>query len=341
MDIGTIRIPRDSEAFVQDVVAAEVAGFDLVGVADSQCLMQELYVSLGAVARETDAVELATSVTNPVTRHPVVTASALCTLDEYTDGRAVLGLSGGDSAVYTLGESAASLRELREFCDLFHGLCAGDEIEYNDYAVDLTWLRMQGETRDVPIFLAAEGPKTLEMAGHVADRVLIGGGTTEPVVEEAIDRIEAGAAMADRDPEEIDKWVFARGAVVDDIAEVEEKLKSVVAAGGHHTFQFTFEGKRVPADLEEEIRTLVSEYDSEQHMGLGDDPANRRLLDDLGLTDYFFDRFAIAGSADEVIDEIRRLEAMDGVDGVHFNPVHDEPGAFIDRMGRDVIPAFG
>ncbi|MFB6310983.1 MAG: LLM class flavin-dependent oxidoreductase, partial [Salinirussus sp.] len=310
MQIGTIRIPRESESFVEDVIAAEDAGFDLVGVADSQCLMQELYVSLGTVARETDAVELATSVTNPVTRHPVVTASALCTLDEHSNGRAVLGLSGGDSAVYTLGKSAASLREIREFCELFHALCGGEEREFEGYEVDLTWLRMRGTTREIPILLAAEGPKTLEMAGHVADRVLIGGGTTDPVVREAIERINEGARMANRDPDEIDKWVFARGAVVDDRSAVEEKLKSTVAAGGHHTFQFTFEGKRVPPELEEEISTLVAEYDSEQHLGLGDDPANRRLLDDLGLTDYFIDRFAIAGSADEVIDELHRLQAI-------------------------------
>lgn len=188
MNIGVLTIPRDSEKFLYEVTLAEDQGFDLVGVADSQCLMQELYMSMGMAAHHTEDIEIASSVTNPVTRHPAVTSSALCTLDEYSSGRAVLGLASGDSAVYTLGKSAASLRELKEFIDLFHALCHGKEVEYDGYEVGLTWLQMKGEPHEIPVMLAAEGPKTLHMAGEVADRVLIGGGTTTEVVEEAIHR---------------------------------------------------------------------------------------------------------------------------------------------------------
>lgn len=340
MKFGVLTIPRDNETFLDEVTAAEAHGFDLVGIADSQCLMQELHVSMGAAAQQTDDIELASSVTNPVTRHPAVTASAMCTLDEHSDGRAVLGVSSGDSAVYTLGQSAASLRELYEFCTAFNRLCAAESVDFDDYDVDLTWLRMKQATRDVPLFLAAEGPQTLKMAGEVADRVLIGGGTTEPVVEEAIRRIDAGAEEVGRDPAEIEKWVFGRGAVVDDRAAVEDTLKSTVAGAGHHTLQFTLEGKQVPDEYVEPVRQLVSEYDSEQHLGLGDDPANRRLIDDLGLTEYLIDRFAIVGTAAEVTDQIETLSAIDGVDGVHFNPVHDDPTEFMSRLAADVMPAF-
>lgn len=340
MKFGVLTIPRDSDTFLDEVTAAEAHGFDLVGVADSQCLMQELYTSLGVAAHHTDEIELASSVTNPVTRHPAVTASAMCTLDEHSDGRAVLGVSSGDSAVYTLGQSAASLRELYEFCTAFNRLCEAESVDFDDYDVDLTWLRMKESTRDVPLFLAAEGPQTLKMAGEVADRVLIGGGTTEPVVEEAIRRINAGAEALDRDPEEIEKWVFGRGAVVDDLAAVEESLKSTVAGAGHHTLQFTLEGKQVPDEYVDPVKTLVQEYDSEQHLGLGDDPSNRRLIDDIGLTEYLIDRFAIVGSADEVIDQVETLAAIDGVDGVHFNPVHDDPTEFMSRMAAEVMADF-
>jgi 5,10-methylenetetrahydromethanopterin reductase len=252
----------------------------------------------------------------------------------------VLGVSSGDSAVYTLGQSAASLRELYEFCTGFNRLCAAESVNFDDYDVDLTWLRMKEATRDVPLFLAAEGPQTLKMAGEVADRVLIGGGTTEPVVEEAIRRIDAGAEEAGRDPDEVEKWVFGRGAVVEDLAAVAETLESTVAGAGHHTLQFTLEGKQVPDEYVDPVQTLVREYDSEQHLGLGDDPANRRLIDDLGLTEYLIERFAIVGSADEVVDQVETLAAIDGVDGVHFNPVHDDPTEFMSRLAADVMPAF-
>jgi len=340
MRFGVLTIPRDSDDFLNEITAAESHGFDLVGVADSQCMMQELYTSLGAAAHHTEDIELAPSVTNPITRHPAVTASAMCTLDEHSDGRAVLGISTGDSAVYTLGKSAASLRELYEFCTAFTSLCSADSVDIENYEVSLTWLRMKNASREVPLFLAAEGPKTLEMAGKIADRVLIGGGTTAPVVEEAKRRINEGAKEAGRDPTDIDKWVLARGAVVEDRAPVEKKLKSTVAAAGHHTFQFTLEGKQVPDEFNNPIKQLVQHYDSGQHLGLGDDPSNRRLIDDLGLTDYLIERFAIVGSVDEVIDDVETLQAIEGVDGVHFNPVHSDAKDFIARMGDEVIPAF-
>jgi 5,10-methylenetetrahydromethanopterin reductase len=340
MNIGVLTIPRDSEKFLYEVTLAEDQGFDLVGVADSQCLMQELYMSMGMAAHHTEDIEIASSVTNPVTRHPAVTSSALCTLDEHSSGRAVLGLASGDSAVYTLGKSAASLRELKEFIDLFHALCHGKEVEYDGYEVGLTWLQMKDDIREIPVMLAAEGPKTLHMAGEMADRVLIGGGTTTEVVEEAIHRIDAGAKDAGRDPDEIEKWVFARSAVVEDRNEIEETLKSTVAAAGHHTLQFTLEGKKVPTELEEDVIELVRKYDSEQHLGLGDDPANRRLIVRLGLTEYLIDRFSIVGSPDDVIRQIEDLQNLEGIDGIHFNPVHKDATEFMERMGREVLPAL-
>jgi len=116
MDIGLLTYPWQRESFLE-TVQAEDTGLDLVGVADSQSLLHELHTSLGVAARVTETVELGPMVTNPVTRHPAVTAGAVCTLDAHTDGRAVVGVAGGDHAVRTLGLDPAPPADLRARSD--------------------------------------------------------------------------------------------------------------------------------------------------------------------------------------------------------------------------------
>lgn len=339
MEFGLLCIPRGSQAVLEEARRAERRGFDFLGVPDSQCLVRELYTTLGAVAMATESIALGPSVTNPVTRHPAVTASALCALDEHADGRAVLGLASGDSAVYTLGKRPASVEELEAFVEAFGALCRGERIEFDGEEFGLTWLRKAGERRSVPVMLAAEGPRTLRLAGRVADRVLIGSGVTPAAVERAAEHVAAGARTAGRDPDDLETWVYARAAVVDDVAEVAAGLEDAVAASAHHAFQFTLEGKGVPAEHEAAVRRLVREYDSEQHVGLGESSTNRRLMTRLGLTEYLTDRFAIAGPAAVWHDRLDRLRATGVVDGVHLHPVHDDPLEFVDRLGASVIPA--
>jgi 5,10-methylenetetrahydromethanopterin reductase len=324
------------EAFVDVAHEAERSGFDLLGVTDSQSLAHELYTSLGAAARETERIALGPTVTNPVTRHPVVTASAMCTLDYLSDGRARLGVGSGDSAVHTLGERPARIAEKREFVELFEALCRGERAEYDGNEVGLTWVRKRETRPEIPVFLTAEGPKMLHVAGQMADRVLVGMGIAPEVLEEATRRIRRGARDAGRDPDDVEVWAMARAAVVDDVESVRDDLLTTVASVAHHTLGHTFEGKRVPEEYEDPVRRLVAEYDSEEHEGLGEDPLkNARLVERLGLAEYLIERLCIAGTPAECVAEIRRLEGV--VDGVHFNPVHDTR-EFVERMGADVIP---
>lgn len=338
MEFGLLTIPRDSNTFLNEVRAAKRQKFDFLGVPDSQCLVQELFTNLGAAAMETEQIGLGPSVTNPVTRHPAVTASALCALDEHSCGRAVLGVASADSAVYTLGKRPATVKQLQEFVEIFIALSRGERIEYEGETFGLTWLRQQDEAREIPVMIAAEGPTTLRLAGKVADRALIGLGVTPRVVERAVEYVNEGAREANRDPDDVKKWVYARAAVVDDLATVEENLEDVVAASAHHALQFTFEGKQVPSENAADVHQLVREYDSEQHVGLGDESLNRQLMHRLGLTDYLTERFAIAGSPEEWIERIEQLHETRSVHGLHLHPVHDDPRQFIERMGEEVLP---
>ena len=96
---GLILLPEILSEFGATCREAEDAGFELLGVGDSQSVFREAYVSLTVAALATRRARLGPLVSNPVTRHPVVTASAISSLDEVSDGRAVLGLGSGDSAL--------------------------------------------------------------------------------------------------------------------------------------------------------------------------------------------------------------------------------------------------
>ena len=97
----------------EQAVAAESAGWDGMLVPDTQSLMSDAYVTLTAAAVATHDLKLGTGVTNPFTRHPAVTASAIAALQELSRGRAVLGIGRGDNSLAHLGLAPASPTVLR------------------------------------------------------------------------------------------------------------------------------------------------------------------------------------------------------------------------------------
>lgn len=337
MEFGISFLPHDVETMVAKAQQAEEMGFDLFGVADSQCVARELYTTLGVVAQATSSMEVGPVVTNPVTRHPAVTASGIATVQECTDGRAILGIATGDSAVYTLGERPARLAELEETIGKLRTLWRGESVEFDEKPVSLRWLPETGTAGDVSIMFAAEGPKTLRTAGGVADRVIIGLGLLPEVIEEAVAAVEEGARNAGRDPDDVDIWLLSQVNIADSYPTAVDEIKMGLAASAHHSLQFTFEGKSVPGEYEDDLRELVKRYDPDQHEETGE-TTNKRLVEELGLTDYLADRYAIVGTVDDCVEKIRAIDATGAVDGIVM-PLHrEEERDLLARLGREVLP---
>src|SRR5262245_52923153 len=219
-----------------------------------------MYVALTLAALNTSRVRLGPLVTNPLTRHLVVTASAMASIDELSGGRAVLGLGSGDSAIYTIGAPPATLAGLEDAVRTLGRLTAGEAIARPEG----TW-RVHQTARRVPVYLAAEGPRTLELAGRVADGVIVGLGLTPEVIRLSLDAIERGARAAGRSPADVDIWWFAKTNVAETRPEAIAPITMALAASANHAFRFTLEGKAVPGELHERIRGLQREYDSHHH----------------------------------------------------------------------------
>src|SRR5215813_1625500 len=184
-----------------------------------------MYVALTLAALNTSRVRLGSLVTNPLTRHLVVTASAISSVDELAGGRAFLGLGSGDSAIYTLGAPPATLAGLEDAVRTLGRLTEGVAIERGGRR----W-QVHRSTRRVPIYLAAEGPRTLELAGRVADGVIVGLGLTPDVIRLSLEAIARGARAAGRTLDDVDVWWFAKTSLADRRDEAIEPIKMALAA---------------------------------------------------------------------------------------------------------------
>src|SRR5688572_22489708 len=133
----------------------------------------------------TQRVRLGTWVTNPRTRHPVVTASAAASLDDLAPGRVYIGIGTGDTGVSHLGQRAATLSELEHYILTVRRLLHDGSAEYLDHPIRLTWAK-----RHIPILMSAHGAKSLRVAGRIADGVIVGMGVTPDVIRESLGIIE-------------------------------------------------------------------------------------------------------------------------------------------------------
>ena len=197
-----LRIPPCASP--QDVAAtvaqAEAQGFDYAWLPDSQLLWRDVWVTLGVAGARTSRIVLGTNVTNPRTRDATVTASAAAAVDELTGGRFVLGIGIGDSSVRVMGWTPAKIAELREYIERMRPLWAGETLATGGRRV-----RLKGATgRRIPVYISASGPRMLQLAGEIADGVIMLLGIAKESLEYGLENVEIGARRAGRRLEDID-----------------------------------------------------------------------------------------------------------------------------------------
>ena len=202
-----LRVPAAGTA--QEVAAfarrAEDAGFDGVGITDMPMVLSDGFVSMATAAQATSSIRVASAVTNSVTRHVSVLASAAQTLAELAPGRVEIWIGRGDSAVYTVGLAPASVNQMREFILTLKALLAGEQVNINGTGGTPAHRRWA----PVPIYVAADGLKAIALAGEVADGLLLRVALHPKVVETAMEHLAEGAKRAGRDSAEIAVIYFA------------------------------------------------------------------------------------------------------------------------------------
>lgn len=331
MECGILFTPPHPDQLRVLARESEAAGFTMLALGDSQSLFREVYTSLAVAAMSTSTLRLATGVSNVLTRHPAVIASSAATLSDISGGRFILGLGTGDSAVYNLGLKAVTRAQFTDAIALLRRLLRGESATHEGHDIHTRWAAHR-----VPIYMTAEGPKALRLAGSIADGVIVGSGLLPEVAAGSLALIEQGAADAGRSMDDIDVWFFAKSNLDDTDEAAVQGIKMALAASGNHAFRFHREGKWIPPEIVGQIEQLVDRYRTTEHEQVGD-TSNSRLSDELGLTDYLASRFAVAGTSTSVIARLHELEAV-GVHKLLLASINPDPLDFVRRWTTDVAP---
>jgi 5,10-methylenetetrahydromethanopterin reductase len=322
-------IPRRT---VDLATRAEGWGFDGLLLADSENLVGDPYVELALAARATERLRLGPAVTNPVTRHPAVTAAAVATLQVESGGRAVVVFGRGDSAVLQLGIPPATTAELERGLTELQGFLGGGEVELEGGSrARMSWIGTMHSSK-VPVSVAATGPRTIAAGARHAERVDFTVGA-EPR------RISWGVQEARRaTPEGGDTpslGAFVNFAVNADAAVARDMVRGSAAIFAH----YASEGPLgvLPAEDREVVKRVGEAYDERTH-GLSD--AGHATL----LPDDFLDRFAVVGDAETCTRRLRELLAL-GLERIVMVPgSRDADPALVaesnERFASEVLPAL-
>jgi 5,10-methylenetetrahydromethanopterin reductase len=308
---------------------AEEAGYTGLMLADSQNLTAEVWVELALAVAATERLQLGPGVTNPVTRHPAVTASAAATLREESHGRVVLGLGRGDSALSQIGRVPGSAADFERSLRQITGLLRGDVVEL-DGGVRSTigWIAGSDQPR-VPVAVAASGPQVIRAGARHAQMVDFTVGAEPGRLRWAID---TASAVERDDPASL--GAFINVAVDPDRAAARDLIR------GSTSILARFAAEVGPGDgLSEVTRTgihrLAADYDESLH-GQGKAAAAQ------AMTDEFIDRFAVCGSAAEVLERLQALGEL-GLDRIIVVPgsLDADPATLArsdERFAGDVLP---
>jgi len=205
-----LRIPGTSP--MADLMAlirsVEAAGFDGVGILDSQMLCRDTFVTLGQAAIHTSRLQLFPAVTNPVTRHPSVLASAIQTVEELAPGRVRFVIGTGYTSASTIGRRPATLAEMRACIATVKTLLEGKRVDWGGASGGLAY----ASGRPIPVLMAASGAKAIELAGEIADGALLLVGFNRGIVQRALEHLDRGARRAGRRLEDLEViWAVRTG----------------------------------------------------------------------------------------------------------------------------------
>jgi probable F420-dependent oxidoreductase len=328
MDFGfTLKPEHPVERAIALTRRAEAAGFSHGWLFDSHVLWKDPYPLLTLMALNTTRLRLGTCVTNPATREPSVTASALATLNEISDGRMDLGIGRGDSARRVLGKAPTSIAELEEAVHVIRALVEGRPIEYEGTMLQLTWSR--GD--HLPVWVAGYGPVALRLTGRVADGAMLQIGDPD-LVRWFVSQVRASAIAAGRDPRSI-RVMAAAPAHIGDLAECRDRVRWFPALVGNHVVDLVnrYTGDDLPAALTTYIRNRQG-YDYHHHAEVGSSNAEF-------VTDEIVDRFALVGSVEDHIRRLRDL-ADAGVDQFNLYLMNGDEEEMLDIYGREIVPVL-
>src|SRR5438093_3660162 len=326
MEFGfTLKPDHSFDRLIALTKRAEGAGFSHGWVFDSHVLWKEPYPLLTVMALNSKRLRLGTCVTNPATREPSVTASALAVLQSLSSGRMDLGIGRGDSARRVLGKKPTTLEDLELATVVIRELCEGRPVPYEGAELRLTW----AEPHRLPVWIAGYGPKALALSGRIADGAIMQ--IADPdLIRWSAGLLQQGVRDAGRDPRAV-KIMAAAPAHMGKRADVRERVRWFPALVSNHVVDLVrrYGERELPATLTAYVRDRPG-YDYQHHAESGS--SNAAFVDDVSV-----DRFCVIGEESEHLEKLHAL-AEAGVDQFNIYLMSGEEEKVLDFYGSRIIP---
>ncbi|MFI2640726.1 TIGR03842 family LLM class F420-dependent oxidoreductase [Streptomyces sp. NPDC018610] len=335
MDFGLVlQTDPPASRVVELMQRAERNGFGYGWTFDSAVLWQEPFVIHSQILAHTERLTVGPMVTNPGTRTWEVTASTFATLNDMFGNRTVCGIGRGDSAMRVAGRRPDTLARISEAMKVIRSLGRGEEADLGGTVVRFPWVRPGAE---LPVWMAAYGPKALRMTGEEADGFILQLADLY-LTQYMVKAVKDAAAQAGRDPSEVTVCVAAPAYVTADdspeaLAHAREQCRWFGGMVGNHVADLVARYGEHSAAVPEELTDYVKArqgYDYAHH-GRSGNPDTRFVPDEI------VDRFCLIGPVEAHIEKLTALREL-GVDQFAVYAMHDAREAVIDAYGQEVIP---
>ena len=309
------QIPLDE--LVRLVKLAEDVGFEYAWITDHYN-NKNVYETLALIAANTETIKMGPGVTNPYVRSPAISASAIATIDEISNGRATFGIGPGDKATFdalgiawekpvsTIKAAIADINTLLDGGKTEAGAALGGAKKVQDA---------------IPIYMGAQGPKMLETAGEIADGVLINASNPKDY-EAAMPMIKKGIGDQAKD---FDVAAYTATSIGTDSEAAKNAAKIVVAFIAAGSPPPVIERHGLPEGFNEQMGAFLAKGDFGGAIG--------------AVTDEALDAFSVCGTPDEFIPKIEGLAEMGVTQYVAGSPVGKDVAESIKLLG-DVIASF-
>ena len=309
------QIPLDE--LVRLVKIAEDVGFEYAWITDHYN-NKNVYETLALIAANTETIKMGPGVTNPYVRSPAISASAIATIDEISNGRATFGIGPGDKATFdALGIAwEKPVSTIKAAIADINTLLAGEKTEAG------AALGGAKKVQDaIPIYMGAQGPKMLETAGEIADGVLINASNPKDY-EAAMPMIKKGIGDQAKD---FDVAAYTATSIGTDSEAAKNAAKIVVAFIAAGSPPPVIERHGLPDGFNTQMGDFLAKGDFGGAIG--------------AVTDEALDAFSVCGTPDEFIPKIEGLAEMGVTQYVAGSPVGKNVEESIKLLG-DVIASF-
>lgn len=300
---------------------AEEQGWAGLSFVDSQNLSGDVYVAMASAASATERLQLCTGVTNPITRHPAVTAGAIASIQALSAGRAALGIGRGDSSLAHLGRGPARVGDFERYLQALQGYLRGEELPFDQLdfgetsAPPVEELELAATARTstiawlpnrhakVSVEVAATGPKVIAAAARHADRILFALGADPERIEWGMSVARSARSDAGLDLDTLSFGSYVNLGCLTDLDDARSLVR-----GGLSTFaRFAIMHGEVVGPASDEqtdvMQQLHDSYDMRSHTRADSAQA-------LVLSDEFVDSYAIVGPPEVCLQRISELSDL-------------------------------